>query len=323
MSRATPDLAELYRALRMAPPTLTQEDVAARAGVAHEDSVRWWRAMGFPEVPAGETMFTEDDVEMVGRLREVLDDGVVDEIDILRLARLMGSSFSRMVDAQLAIVDEQARLEGADRLSTLRAEADVIDTIERAMVYVWRRHMLAALVNQLSFDRDDTEQAVGFADLSGFSRVSKEVGAAELTGIIETFESVAFDVVSTHGGRVVKLLGDEVMFVAPDLDTAVAIGVDLISRLAAIERVPPVHCGIAFGPTVTVGGDVFGPTVNLASRLTGIARPDSVALTRGDEEQELTARDGLDVRRVRRPYDLKGVGRTSIVAVRPAAETTS
>ena len=113
-----------------------------------------------------------------------------------------------------------------------------------------------------------------------------------------------------------KLIGDEVMFVADNLDDAVGIALDLITRLRPVDLVPPVHCGIAAGPTVCVAGDVFGPTVNLASRLTDQARPDSVVVSRRDG-QHLLDRDGLDVRAPHRSLNLKGVGRMHILAIRP------
>ena len=127
---------------------------------------------------------------------------------------------------------------------------------------------------------------------------------------------------STHGGRVVKLIGDEVLFVVDDLDRAITAGLELIDRLSEFEEMPPVHCGVAFGPTITVGGDVFGPTVNLASRLTKVARPGSIAVPRKGNES-LLDRDDLDVRKVRRTYDLKGIGRTSILAVRTLSDVAA
>ncbi len=194
-------------------------------------------------------------------------------------------------------------------------QSDAIDFVESAMNYVWRRHLLAALAQSLSVGEDDGLRTVGFADLSGFSRISKKASAEEITEIVEIFETTAFDVVSAHGGRVVKLIGDEVMFVANSFDDAIEISLDLISRLRPIEALPPLHCGVATGPTVLVGGDVFGSTVNLASRLTDQARPDSVAVTRRDG-QHLLDRDDLDVRAPHRSFDLKGLGRMHILAIR-------
>jgi adenylate cyclase len=308
-----PTISTAYRLVDLEPPTLRRSDVEARSGVASEQALRWWRAMGFAEVGDDEVAFRPEDVEIVRRLGELIESGTIQDRNVLRLARLMGASFSRLVDAQLDALDD---LVGSDLVELADADFNVFEFMETTMLYVWRRHLLAAVSHRLSLEKSDAGHAVGFLDLSGFSRVSKRAGSAELTDIIDTFEAAAFDVVSAHGGRVVKLIGDEVMFVTDDVDTAVAIGLDLITRLAPIDKMPPVHGGLAFGPTVTIGGDVFGPTVNLASRLTTVARPGSLALPRG-VAPHLLERDDLDVRRVRRSYDLKGIGRTSILAIRP------
>jgi adenylate cyclase len=112
------------------------------------------------------------------------------------------------------------------------------------------------------------------------------------------------------------MIGDEVMFVTERVEDGVDIALDLIVRLRSIEIVPPIHCGLAYGPTIPVGGDIFGPTVNLASRLTAEARPDSIVLPRTDGE-EFSDREDLDVRMIRRSLDLKGVGRTKAMSIRP------
>ena len=266
---------------------------------------------------------------MVSQLGSLVDSGAVDDADILRLARLMSTSFSRLVDAQLDMLnlegdDEIAPMGGQNRLAELAdADIDVFGFMEKTMAYVWRRRLLGAIGHRLSVDRAAQGQAVAFADLSGFSQLSKSATAAELTRVIDTFEAAAFDVVSLHDGRVVKLIGDEAMFVVDTFDAALSAALELIERLAAEEGIPPVHGGIAFGPTVTVGGDVFGTTVNLASRLTSVARGGSVAVPREGAEY-LLDREDLDVRKIRRSYDLKGIGRTSILAVRPiTAEAVS
>ncbi len=322
------DLEGVYRLVGIEPPSLRRAEVEARTGVDSERSVRWWRAMGFPEVAPGDVAFSTEDVDIVGRLDTMIAAGAMNDDDVARLARLMGASFSRLVEAQLAVIPALlATVESRqiDRSTALdRRDGDVaseaIDFVESAMNYVWRRHLLAALAESLSVGEDDGLRTVGFADLSGFSRISKEASAEEITEIVEIFEATAFDVVSGHAGRVVKLIGDEVMFVADSFDDAIEISLDLISQLRPIEALPSVHCGVASGPTVLVGGDVFGPTVNLASRLTDQARPDSVAVTKRDG-QHLLDRDDLDVRAPHRSVDLKGLGRMHILAVRrPASD---
>ena len=280
--------------------------------------------MGFPEVTPGEIAFGSEDVEMVRRLERVTAIGAMSDDDVARVARLMGSSFSRLVEAQLEVIPallaaaeaEKAERSGDSDGSDGDVELDAIGFVAHAMNYVWRRHLLAGLARGLSVGEGDELGAVGFADLSGFSRISKRASTEEITEIIETFEAVAFDVVSAHEGRVVKFIGDEVMFVAESFDDAVGISLDLISRLRPVEALPAVHCGVAAGPRVLVGGDVFGLTVNLASRLTDQARPDSVVVSRRDGQHFLD-RDDLDVRAPHRSYDLKGVGRMHILAIRP------
>src|SRR5205085_7245492 len=134
--------------------------------------------------------------------------------------------------------------------------------------------------------------AVGFADLSGFTKLSQRVSPQRLAFLVDAFERGAFDVVSARGGRAVKLIGDEVMFVSTTLSDAVDIGFDLGERLHEIPDMPVIHCGIAFGQAVEVGGDVFGPAVNLASRLTTIARPGTIVIPRA-AQSELADRDDL------------------------------
>ncbi len=305
----------LYAAVGIDPPTLRRADIALLGGVDPEQSLRWWRAMGFAEVADGEPAFGNDDLVVVQRLKALLDTGRIQDADILRLARLMGASFSRLVNAQLAVITEGLQPTTPPE-QVDDADYDVVAFIESTMNFVWRRHLLAALVQSTNAGQLDAPQAVGFADLSGFSRVSKSGTPEQITEIVETFESAAFDVVSAYEGRVVKLIGDEVMFVAGTIDQAVDISIELIVRLSPIAAIPPVHCGVAFGETVRVGGDVFGPTVNLASRLTSVARPDSVVVPRQDGAH-LLERDDLDVRWIRRTFDLKGIGRTKVISIRP------
>ncbi|MBK5287361.1 MAG: adenylate/guanylate cyclase domain-containing protein [Acidimicrobiia bacterium] len=324
--------ATLYGAVGLGQPGYRREDVARLAGIDHERSVKWWRAMGFAEVPEDAVAFAEPDVEILKRLVALAGAGLVDDGAILRLARLLGASFSRIAEAQLGVVEQLvAALPGADpdptdaeRLTSLVAAVDesVLDLLEDSLVYVWRRHLMAALGRRLETDDTAHEQAVGFADLSDFTKLSQRVSVGRLANLVDEFENIAFDVVSTGGGRAVKLIGDEIMFVADSLPVAVDIGLDLAERLRAIAGMPDIHCGIAYGPTVAVGGDVFGPTANLAARLTTIARRGTIVIPRA-AVGELAGRDDIELVRVRRTFALKGIGDTRIVAVRRAPAPTS
>jgi adenylate cyclase len=315
--------AALYRAVGLGPPRYRRDDIARLARVDRDRSVKWWRAMGFAEVPEDVTGFTEVDVEMVQRLATLTGAGVVDDEAVMRLARVLGASFSRIAEAQLAVVEQLVAARpatdprGPDGGPSLLATIDepMLGLMEDSLVYVWRRHLMAALGRRLQTDEHALEQAVGFADLSGFTTLSQRVSVTRLAGLVDEFEKSAIDVVSVHGGRVVKLIGDEVMYVASSLPVAVDIALDLAARLGAIADMPPIHCGIAHGPTVSVGGDVFGPAVNLAARLTTIARRGTIVVTREDAAQ-LADHEEVELVRVRRTVALKGIGDTRIVTIR-------
>ncbi len=107
-SDASDQIAMLHHAVGLDPAEYQRSDVAHLAGVAHERSVKWWRAMGFPEVPENVYAFADIDVEMVRRLAALTGAGLVDEESTQRLARLLGASFSRIAEAQMAIVEQLA-----------------------------------------------------------------------------------------------------------------------------------------------------------------------------------------------------------------------
>jgi adenylate cyclase len=325
------DARALAELVGLDPPEYRREDMERLVGIGHEDMVRWWRAMGFAEVPEDEVAFGDADVEMARRLVALVGSDLLEDQDVLRLARLLGASFSRIAEAQAGVLDDVLDAlpppDGSatpwERIHALEQDPDtsLLAVLEDSIVYVWRRHLVAALGRWLGATGDDVQDsAVGFADISGFSKMSRKSSAVDLADVVDSFEATAFDVVSARGGRVVKLIGDEVMFVAEDLGTAVDIGLDLVERASGSTPRVELHCGVAHGPTITVGGDVFGPTVNLASRLTGIARRGTVIVPR-DCVDELDGRPDLVVRRVRRTVDLKGIGRTRMVTVSRQAPT--
>lgn len=287
------------------------------------DTAKWWRAMGLVEVEDDVVAFGRDDLAMVRALRivEGQDDNGAEHI--FRLARLLGGSFSRIAEAQTRVLDDMLNQFREDELDTPAARADalsspeaeaLLELLDQAMTYVWRRHLFASLGRWIGADPEEDRQAVGFIDISGFSQMSKRTEPQVLADVVERFESEAVDVVSHHGGRVVKFIGDEAFFVVDDIPTAVDVALEVADRMAAGEPHVALHTGIATGPTVSIAGDVFGNTVNLAKRLTDVARKGKVVIPRDDSEV-LKGRDDLVVRRVARSFDLKGVGRTSAVNV--------
>jgi adenylate cyclase len=128
----------------------------------------------------------------------------------------------------------------------------------------------------------------------------------ELAMMVQHFEALASDVVTAHGGRVVKTVGDEVLFVCSPGASAAAIALEIPRALAADDMLPPVRVGMATGPVVGRLGDVFGTTVNRASRLTAVARPGTV-LVDVATVHSLAGVTGIEVRQLR-GRSLRGIG---------------
>jgi adenylate cyclase len=143
---------------------------------------------------------------------------------------------------------------------------------------------------------------VGFADIVGYTSLARHYETAELDALLESFEESTSETVVNQHGRVVKTLGDEVLFVA---DTP-RDGAEIATRLTGPGRsrsLPALRVGMAIGPVLSRFGDVYGPVVNLAARLTALAKPESVlvdkelaALLRHDRNYELRARRPVAVR---------------------------
>ena len=285
-------------------PTLRRADVALATGIPSERSVRWWRAMGFPEVGDEAVAFGPAEIEILRRIDSFVDASVLTEDDVLRLARTMGVALSRVTDAQVELLAAAIRVE-LSGAHPPEHQDDVlpaaIEAMGEAVTYLWTHHLLAALTRALVREEGAVDQAVGFADMTGFSRLSRSLGTGAIARLIDAFEAAVFDAVTSLGGRVIKLIGDEVLFVAPDIMVAAEITMGIAERVAANDDMPPIHCGAAY--------------VNLAARLTSVARPGTLVVPRVDADP-LIERWGDRVRRIHRLTDLKGIGQVRSVAIR-------
>ncbi|MPQ99917.1 adenylate/guanylate cyclase domain-containing protein [Modestobacter sp. I12A-02628] len=307
------------------PRRYTRQDVAALSGVSSERSRRLWRALGFPDVPDDEAAFTDADVAALSTLSRLISSGFVDADAEASIARAMGQSLSRLADWQTdmlaAILAAPRPRDGGDPAGQPGGEpasAPVGDGPEDAAAraaqvaellvplmrnvqdHIWRRH-LAANVDRLLVPGPGTdvrELSVGFADLVGYTSRSRGMGGRELGRMVEDFESLAADVIARHRGRVVKTVGDGVLFTAEDPVDAAEIALDLPVGWAAEDR-PPLRVGLAHGRVLTRLGDVYSPVVNLASRLTSIARPGAV-LADQQLARRLRGRTAYRVRPLRR-----------------------
>ena len=294
---------------------LDAEATAAAAGVEREISIRLWRAIGFPDAPEGEHLFGDLDVEMLRSAYGLVSEGLIGIDTLLALARATGQAQSRAAESQVKAITESVANAGPGADPLLYARM-AIPGLERFISYTWRRHMLDAMSRELSTPTEGMTVvlAVGFADMVGFTALSQQASEVELSDVIGRFEDLAYDIVAAGGGRVVKMIGDEVFFVAESARAGAEIALSLASTYASDDRLPDIRVGLSIGPVLPRAGDYLGPAVNLASRLVNLARPASVLVS----EQLAEAVDDqpeYEFRRLR-TRNLKGIGRVPTILLR-------
>ena len=291
----------------------TEEQVSELSGVPVELARRLWRALGFPDPPPDEPVFTDADVEMLRPVAAMLNSGDVDPEVALQMTRVIGSSMARIAEAYISAIVARLR-EGGD---LVEPEGGGLLTVHELINYVFQRQMQAAARRRLgmlqSYGGGRANLAVGFADLVGFTALSQQVSDRELAEVVDRFEAVAFDTVAALGGRVVKMIGDEVMFAIHDPEAAAQCALDLAESYHAADDLSDVRVGMAWGTVVDRDGDLFGPPVNLASRITGIAYPGTVVID--DELRMLLPDDDFSVRSML-PRRLKHIGMVRLHVLR-------
>ena len=310
---------DLEQAILGAVPELTGAQVAAASGLTVEQALRLWRALGFPEAD-GATAFSTADADALGRVAAIEKAGELDFDTIVRMTRAVGQTMDRLAEwevATLASMLERTRADSSKREEALRLVESIGPDFEALLTYVWRRHLLAAVARVESLDGAVDEQVaqatVGFADLVSFSALTNRLGDDEIGDLVEVFESRSHDVVSRRGGRMVKTLGDSVLFMSQTPEDGVEIAWDIVQVIGGDKRLPDVRVGLVTGPVVLRMGDVYGPAVNLAARLVGVARRNRV-ITDAHTAQRLP--EHVYETRVLPARPVRGFGDLEPVAVR-------
>jgi adenylate cyclase len=306
------DLLEVY--LLGEEPSLTGRELADTVGIPFEDAQTRWRSLGFTAVGGDVKAFTQADLEALQLTERLLKIGLIDPEDESAMVRTLGRSFARLAEWQMGLL---AKVVDPDAMS-VQELTEVLDEVTPAMEslqnYVWRRHTLSAASRLLlaastgEDDEDDsgseagedgTTMGVGFADIVNYTRQSRSLSRSEVGRMVDHFEERALEIITAHEGRIIKTIGDEVLFVADEPEAIARIGLELVEERARDEEFPEVRVGLAWGPALARLGDVLGPVVNVASRLTSTARPGKVLVDRALAE-ELKEDSQLNVRRVRR-----------------------
>ncbi len=266
----------------------TLPEVAARADVTLEDAERIRRAVGFPAVDPADRIFAEADADTLKAFKTAA--GLLGEEAILEFLRVMGSSLARVAESAiwlfLSNVEAPLAEQGAGELALARANLEAVTllaAVPQAMDGIFRFHVETAIrrsrITRPAGSYDTSEMGVGFVDLVGFTRVSRQLSTRELTELIHEFEGRAADVVTAHDGRVVKLIGDEVMFVTLDAASLCEVALTLLEPFGEGDSTVTPRGGLAVGGLLTRGGDYYGPVVNLASRIADAAVPHELLVT--------------------------------------------
>jgi adenylate cyclase len=305
-------------------------EVAELIGMDEHDVVAFLRATGLPEPGGDGAVFTESDLQALRISQNLIADGLTTKEIALQFSRVMNSAIARVAEAEVGFVRSLVPLAGDDsdtarsiELTTLilALAQNRLPQLDALLVFSHRRQMLAAAKRDVFVEPSSPGtragvliQAVGFADMVGFTSMSRYLDDLELARAVESFENLVYETVEAEGGRVVKTIGDEVMYVCDMPAPAVEIGLRLVEATADHDSLPPVRAGVAFGSVVGRDGDYFGPVVNLAHRVTEIALPGTV-LTDAATHDTLESSDTYRWRPLR-PRRLRGIGVVPVWAVR-------
>jgi adenylate cyclase len=320
-------LLPVERAIAGGGPRYTGREIAELSGADVDMLLAYRAALGIPWGDLDERVANEADLEAARRITAILDAGFPPE-EILRNARTIGLATARVAEANRELVIRNLTSPGdterdvADRL--VQTAEFLLPLGSEFLVYAFQANLLEQVKRDVIGAADleageiggVVDRTVCFADLVEFTSLGEEIAPEELGEVVGRFEALATSVV-TAPVRLVKSIGDAVMLVSPEAAPLVATALDLVAAAAAEgDDFPILRAGIATGPTLPQSGDYYGRSVNLASRVTGIARPGSVLVdtatreTAGEDDFEYSFAGerrlkGIDARtklfRVRRP----------------------
>jgi adenylate cyclase len=260
-------------------------ELAERTGLGMEWQRDYRRAIGLAVPGDDEIAFSDADLEEAERGQAFTGAGMPDD-QLLEIERVLGQGIARYAEAfRLTFATAylhpgDSESDVADRYSAAAAALRPLAGPHFAHLFflhlreLVRSDVISAEERRTGELRGREETAIGFADLVGFTALGETVGHEELGGVAGRLTEVAAATIA-QPVRLVKTIGDAVMFVGPEpaplIETALA-----LVEAAAEAGLPPLRAGVAYGPAVNRWGDWYGSTVNLASRLTTRARPSSV-----------------------------------------------
>ncbi|MGO4144824.1 adenylate/guanylate cyclase domain-containing protein [Paenarthrobacter sp. YAF11_1] len=278
---------------------LRRREVAAGAGVSILSARKIWRALGFPNFGDEDVAFTERDQAALSTILDLVRAGVLTEEAAISVTRSIGQMTDRMVVWQIEalvedMVSEQGIPDAVARKQLVGQLPGLVDSLEEILVYSYRRQLNAG-VQRLAVraeaglqaseegregDEDDSPlplaRAVGFADLVSYTSLSRRMNEKTLAQLVQRFENKCAEIISVGGGRLVKTVGDEVLYIAETPAAGAEISLALAQAFTEDEILPQCRVSMVWGRILSRLGDIYGPTVNLAARLTTLAQPGTV-----------------------------------------------
>jgi adenylate cyclase len=269
--------------------TYSQRQIAEEAGLDLDYLRKYRQALGLAVPDPDAEVLGEADLEGAKDTAAIAEAGFSTE-ETLEVTRVLGRGMVRFAEA-LRVLFAQTFLEPGDsELELARrlqgSAEELLPLSSRLLDHVFLLHLQQLLRNDVLgiAERtsgklsDTTETAVAFADLVGFTELGESVDVEELGGLAGKLSKLASEVVE-QPVRIVKQIGDAIMFVSPDAEAMIAACLEMIERAEAEDDFPPLRAGVSYGPAINRWGDWFGSTVNVASRLTARARPNAVLVS--------------------------------------------
>ena len=277
-----------------------------------------------------EKAYTVSDAHALRMWAKPVADGLIDQSTALSLARAIGQTTDRLVVWQMEtlvdfLTEEEGLTDPEARRDALQLVEDMVDPLQKMLTYSWRRN-LAEVMGRLNVNVSDglaidnrqgwydssmpLARAVGFIDLVSYTRLSQKMEPRQLANLVQEFQGMAYNIVATGGGRVIKTVGDEVFFAAETPLGGAEIAMTLMERVTAAQDLPQARVGFVWGRVLSRLGDIFGSSVNLAARLTAVADPGTI-FTDEDTARVLSASDAYVFER-RESLSLQGLGETGI-----------
>jgi adenylate cyclase len=275
----------------------TYRQVSQDTGIPLETLGAVLEQMGFARVGPDEPM-REDELDVVPLVAHGLSSGILDPAWLARLGRahveglrLIATAWGDVYQARFegpvlaAGGDQRAAMERAARLSIdflPLGDPALLAIYHRQEELLWTEGLVERIEHELEqagiLGRPGRVPAMLFLDLVGYTRLTEERGDAAAAALAESLAVLVDRSARAHSGVPVKWLGDGVMVHYRTPAGAVRSALELVEQLPE-AGLPPAHVGVAAGPVVVQGGDYFGRTVNLASRVAAHAQAGQVLVT--------------------------------------------